>query len=249
MAMPATLPPPSPCKERVFYEPKEYSPGLQLYWASFARSLPDMAEALAHGAEVNWVNTEDDKRTPLMMAVQGVSLMSAALTSCSSRQEVNPNLVFCVPVGFQGSLVTCEFLLQNAANVNQQDAQGRGPLHHATMLGHTGSVLHGCSAACFGDAVLTCSSLFQASLLVPKKGSEPKRRRHRREDAPDHSRGGSQCRHRHTVSVTLILHFSVLAQLIKTLIQIYLDFMLEVTVTAARCHCRFFFYYFQTTFK
>uniref|UniRef100_A0A8C4GPV1 Arf-GAP with coiled-coil, ANK repeat and PH domain-containing protein n=1 Tax=Dicentrarchus labrax TaxID=13489 RepID=A0A8C4GPV1_DICLA len=85
-------------------------PGLQLYWASCARSLPDMAEALAHGAEVNWVNTEDDKRTPLIMAVQG------------------------------GSLVTCEFLLQNAANVNQQDAQGRGPLHHATMLGHTGQV-------------------------------------------------------------------------------------------------------------
>uniref|UniRef100_A0A8C4EVB1 Arf-GAP with coiled-coil, ANK repeat and PH domain-containing protein n=1 Tax=Dicentrarchus labrax TaxID=13489 RepID=A0A8C4EVB1_DICLA len=91
-------------------DPKEYSPGLQLYWASCARSLPDMAEALAHGAEVNWVNTEDDKRTPLIMAVQG------------------------------GSLVTCEFLLQNAANVNQQDAQGRGPLHHATMLGHTGQV-------------------------------------------------------------------------------------------------------------
>uniref|UniRef100_A0A3P8WEU1 Arf-GAP with coiled-coil, ANK repeat and PH domain-containing protein n=1 Tax=Cynoglossus semilaevis TaxID=244447 RepID=A0A3P8WEU1_CYNSE len=110
MAMPATLPPPSPCKEVVFYEPKEYSPGLQLYWASCSRSLPDMAEALAHGAEVNWVNTEDDKRTPLIMAVQG------------------------------GSLVTCEFLLQNAANVNQQDAQGRGPLHHATMLGHTGQV-------------------------------------------------------------------------------------------------------------
>uniref|UniRef100_A0A668AM61 Arf-GAP with coiled-coil, ANK repeat and PH domain-containing protein n=1 Tax=Myripristis murdjan TaxID=586833 RepID=A0A668AM61_9TELE len=110
MPMPATLPPPSPFKETVFYEPKEYSPGLQLYWASYARSLPDMAEALAHGAEVNWVNTEDDKRTPLIMAVQG------------------------------GSLVTCEFLLQNAANVNQQDAQGRGPLHHATILGHTGQV-------------------------------------------------------------------------------------------------------------
>ncbi|XP_029988104.1 arf-GAP with coiled-coil, ANK repeat and PH domain-containing protein 2 isoform X1 [Sphaeramia orbicularis] len=110
MPMPATLPPPSPCKEMAFYEPKEYSPGLQLFWASCARSLPDMAEALAHGAEVNWVNTEDEKRTPLIMAVQG------------------------------GSLVTCEFLLQNAANVNQQDAQGRGPLHHATMLGHTGQV-------------------------------------------------------------------------------------------------------------
>ncbi|XP_064790722.1 arf-GAP with coiled-coil, ANK repeat and PH domain-containing protein 2-like isoform X1 [Oncorhynchus masou masou] len=111
MTMPATLPPPSPCKVVViFSEPKEYSPGLQLYWASCACSLPDMAEALAHGAEVNWVNTDDDKRTPLIMAVQG------------------------------GSLVTCEFLLQNAANVNQQDAQGRGPLHHATILGHTGQV-------------------------------------------------------------------------------------------------------------
>ncbi|XP_075341643.1 arf-GAP with coiled-coil, ANK repeat and PH domain-containing protein 2-like isoform X2 [Odontesthes bonariensis] len=108
--MPTKLPPPSPCKEMVFYEPKEYSPGLQLYWASCARSLPDMAEALAHGAEVNWVNTEEDKRTPLIMAVHG------------------------------GSLVACEFLLQNAGNVNQQDAQGRGPLHHATMLGHTGQV-------------------------------------------------------------------------------------------------------------
>uniref|UniRef100_A0A8C7LYL7 Arf-GAP with coiled-coil, ANK repeat and PH domain-containing protein n=1 Tax=Oncorhynchus mykiss TaxID=8022 RepID=A0A8C7LYL7_ONCMY len=96
--------------ESHLYPPKEYSPGLQLYWASCARSLPDMAEALAHGEEVNWVNTDDDKRTPLIMAVQG------------------------------GSLVTCEFLLQNAANVNQQDAQGRGPLHHATILGHTGQV-------------------------------------------------------------------------------------------------------------
>uniref|UniRef100_A0A8B9JF74 Arf-GAP with coiled-coil, ANK repeat and PH domain-containing protein n=1 Tax=Astyanax mexicanus TaxID=7994 RepID=A0A8B9JF74_ASTMX len=90
--------------------PKEYSPGLQLYWAAFTRSLPDMAEALAHGAEVNWINTEEEKRTPLIMAVHG------------------------------GSLVTCEFLLQNSASVNQQDSQGRGPLHHATILGHTGQV-------------------------------------------------------------------------------------------------------------
>uniref|UniRef100_A0A8C7MH74 Arf-GAP with coiled-coil, ANK repeat and PH domain-containing protein n=1 Tax=Oncorhynchus kisutch TaxID=8019 RepID=A0A8C7MH74_ONCKI len=108
----ATIPSTNSLAEEVviFSEPKEYSPGLQLYWASCARSLPDMAEALAHGAEVNWVNTDNDKRTPLIMAVQG------------------------------GSLVTCEFLLQNAANVNQQDAQGRGPLHHATILGHTGQV-------------------------------------------------------------------------------------------------------------
>ncbi|XP_062411348.1 arf-GAP with coiled-coil, ANK repeat and PH domain-containing protein 2-like isoform X1 [Sardina pilchardus] len=101
----------SPCKEQVvFSEPKEYSPGLQLYWASCARSLPDMAQALAHGAPVNWINAEDDKRTPLIMAVQG------------------------------GSLVACEFLLQNGASVNQQDVHGRGPLHHATIMGHTGQV-------------------------------------------------------------------------------------------------------------
>ncbi|CAB1315638.1 unnamed protein product [Coregonus sp. 'balchen'] len=32
----------------------------------------------------------------------------------------------------------CEFLLQNGADVNQRDMRGRGPLHHATYLGHTG---------------------------------------------------------------------------------------------------------------
>uniref|UniRef100_A0A9J7Z6J5 Arf-GAP with coiled-coil, ANK repeat and PH domain-containing protein n=1 Tax=Cyprinus carpio carpio TaxID=630221 RepID=A0A9J7Z6J5_CYPCA len=88
----------------------ESSPGLQLYWASFCHSLPDMAEALAHGAGVNWTHADEQNRTPLIMAVHG------------------------------GSLVTCEFLLQNSASVNQQDSLGRGPLHHATILGHTGQV-------------------------------------------------------------------------------------------------------------
>ncbi|XP_052447177.1 arf-GAP with coiled-coil, ANK repeat and PH domain-containing protein 2 isoform X3 [Carassius gibelio] len=86
------------------------SPGLQLYWASFCRSLPDMAEALAHGAGVNWTHADEQNRTPLIMAVHG------------------------------GSLVTCEFLLQNSASVNQQDSLGRAPLHHATIRGHTGQV-------------------------------------------------------------------------------------------------------------
>uniref|UniRef100_A0A8C9VRV8 Arf-GAP with coiled-coil, ANK repeat and PH domain-containing protein n=1 Tax=Scleropages formosus TaxID=113540 RepID=A0A8C9VRV8_SCLFO len=110
---PASNPTPLPPHARgsaVPREPKPYSPGLQLFWASCAGSLPDMAEAMAHGAEVNWANVDDDKKTPLIMAVQG------------------------------GSLVTCEFLLQNAASVNQPDAYGRGPLHHATTLGHTGQV-------------------------------------------------------------------------------------------------------------
>ncbi|XP_035190209.1 arf-GAP with coiled-coil, ANK repeat and PH domain-containing protein 2 isoform X1 [Oxyura jamaicensis] len=94
----------------VFIDSKQLSPGLQLYRAAFEKNLPDMAEALAHGAEVNWVNTEENKATPLIQAVRG------------------------------GSLVTCEFLLQNGANVNIRDTKGRGPLHHATVLGHTGQV-------------------------------------------------------------------------------------------------------------
>ncbi|XP_074046685.1 arf-GAP with coiled-coil, ANK repeat and PH domain-containing protein 2 isoform X2 [Macrotis lagotis] len=94
----------------VFLEFKHLHPGLQLYRASYEKRLPDMAEALAHGADVNWANPEENKATPLIQAVLG------------------------------GSLVTCEFLLQNGANVNQRDTKGRGPLHHATVLGHTGQV-------------------------------------------------------------------------------------------------------------
>ncbi|XP_071070794.1 arf-GAP with coiled-coil, ANK repeat and PH domain-containing protein 2 isoform X3 [Dasypus novemcinctus] len=94
----------------VFLDSKHINPGLQLYRASYEKNLPKMAEALAHGADVNWANSEENKATPLVQAVLG------------------------------GSLVTCEFLLQNGANVNQRDVQGRGPLHHATVLGHTGQV-------------------------------------------------------------------------------------------------------------
>ncbi|XP_076131904.1 arf-GAP with coiled-coil, ANK repeat and PH domain-containing protein 3 [Alosa pseudoharengus] len=89
---------------------RELHPGALLYKASHARNLPIMAEALAHGADVNSVNDEDEGKTPLIQAVIG------------------------------GSLIACEFLLQNGADVNQRDAKGRGPLHHATYLGHTGQV-------------------------------------------------------------------------------------------------------------
>ncbi|KAK7905133.1 hypothetical protein WMY93_017740 [Mugilogobius chulae] len=85
-------------------------PGTLLYKASRARNLPVMAEALAHGADVNMCNDEEEGKTPLIQAVIG------------------------------GSLIACEFLLQNAADVNQKDSRGRGPLHHATYMGHTGQV-------------------------------------------------------------------------------------------------------------
>ncbi|XP_043919133.1 arf-GAP with coiled-coil, ANK repeat and PH domain-containing protein 3 isoform X1 [Protopterus annectens] len=87
---------------------RELHPGLLIYKASRARNLPVMAEALAHGADVNWVNDEDENKTPLIQAVIG------------------------------GSLIACEFLLQNGADVNQRDRRGRAPLHHATYMGHTG---------------------------------------------------------------------------------------------------------------
>ncbi|XP_072704798.1 arf-GAP with coiled-coil, ANK repeat and PH domain-containing protein 1 [Ciconia boyciana] len=88
--------------------PPSLHPGALLYWAAQHRRLPTMADALAHGADPGWVNTAEDNRTPLLQAVTA------------------------------NSLLACEFLLQNGASVNQSDSRGRGPLHHATMLGHTG---------------------------------------------------------------------------------------------------------------
>ncbi|XP_008008312.1 arf-GAP with coiled-coil, ANK repeat and PH domain-containing protein 1 isoform X1 [Chlorocebus sabaeus] len=84
-------------------------PGALLFRASgHPPSLPTMADALAHGADVNWVNGGQENATPLIQATAA------------------------------NSLLACEFLLQNGANVNQADSTGRGPLHHATILGHTG---------------------------------------------------------------------------------------------------------------
>uniref|UniRef100_A0A8C8S7S5 Arf-GAP with coiled-coil, ANK repeat and PH domain-containing protein n=1 Tax=Pelusios castaneus TaxID=367368 RepID=A0A8C8S7S5_9SAUR len=88
--------------------PEGLHPGALLYWAAGQQNLPTMADALAHGADVNWVNSAEESRTPLLRAVAA------------------------------NSLLACEFLLQNGASVNQADSTGRGPLHHATILGHTG---------------------------------------------------------------------------------------------------------------
>ncbi|XP_026076874.1 arf-GAP with coiled-coil, ANK repeat and PH domain-containing protein 3 isoform X4 [Carassius auratus] len=89
---------------------RELDPKTLLHKASRARNIPVMAEALAHGADVNSVSEEDQSKSPLIQAVTG------------------------------GSLIACEFLLQNGADVNQRDVRGRAPLHHATCLGHTGQV-------------------------------------------------------------------------------------------------------------
>ncbi|XP_013850973.1 arf-GAP with coiled-coil, ANK repeat and PH domain-containing protein 3 isoform X2 [Sus scrofa] len=89
---------------------RELHPGLLAHRAARTSDLPALAAALAHGAEVNWADAEDEGKTPLVQAVLG------------------------------GSLIVCEFLLQNGADVNQRDSRGRAPLHHATLLGRTGQV-------------------------------------------------------------------------------------------------------------
>ncbi|XP_064415428.1 arf-GAP with coiled-coil, ANK repeat and PH domain-containing protein 2 isoform X2 [Latimeria chalumnae] len=91
-------------------DPSELHPGMRLYRAALEGDLPSMAEALAHGADVNWVNKEEDGKTPLIISTCG------------------------------GSLVSSEFLLQNGANVNYRDKKGRGAIHAATYQGHTGQV-------------------------------------------------------------------------------------------------------------
>ncbi|KAF3837091.1 hypothetical protein F7725_004555 [Dissostichus mawsoni] len=60
-----------------------------------AANFPVMADALAHGANVNWVNVTEESSTPLIQAVSA------------------------------NALAACEFLLQNGANVNQADSNGR----------------------------------------------------------------------------------------------------------------------------
>ncbi|KAL5013373.1 hypothetical protein ScPMuIL_007643 [Solemya velum] len=85
-------------------------PNMLLYKAAQARNLPVMLEALANGADPNWVNSDEEKKTPLMKAVE------------------------------TGSLSACEFLLLNGAKLDRKDKNCRTPLHHATILGHTGQV-------------------------------------------------------------------------------------------------------------
>ncbi|MED6277948.1 hypothetical protein CHARACLAT_018680 [Characodon lateralis] len=84
--------------------------GHRLYQASLAGDLVALATALAQGAEVNCSVAEEEGRTALIAAAVG------------------------------GSLLACEFLLQNGANVNHRDLRGRGALHAAATAGHTGQV-------------------------------------------------------------------------------------------------------------
>lgn len=47
-------------------------PGALLYRSAALQNFPVMADALAHGADVNWVNVSEESSTPLIQAVSVV---------------------------------------------------------------------------------------------------------------------------------------------------------------------------------
>ncbi|CAH0555934.1 unnamed protein product [Brassicogethes aeneus] len=85
-------------------------PNLLLYKAALAHNIPVMCEALALGADKNYVNTEDRGRSTIHQAV------------------------------LSGSVMPCAYLILNGVKINAQDVNGKTPLHLATQEGHTAQV-------------------------------------------------------------------------------------------------------------
>lgn len=96
-----------------------------------------MVTALAEGAEVSGSVSEEEGRTALIGAAVGVrrrQLVSYVLSHLFATPQTRLFSGRCL----QGSLLACEFLLQNGANINHRDLRGRGALHAAATAGHTG---------------------------------------------------------------------------------------------------------------
>lgn len=75
---------------------RELHPGLLAHRAARTRDLPALAAALAHGAEVNWADAEDEGKTPLVQAVLGVSGAGAARrTRVHADTGIKPALGTC----------------------------------------------------------------------------------------------------------------------------------------------------------
>ncbi|GJQ71464.1 hypothetical protein Trydic_g11187 [Trypoxylus dichotomus] len=85
-------------------------PEALLYKAAAAHNIPVMCEALALGADKQWINSDDRNRCALHQAI------------------------------LSGSVMACAYLLLNGARINVQDDDGKTPLHLATHEGHTAQV-------------------------------------------------------------------------------------------------------------
>ncbi|KAG1649790.1 Arf-GAP with coiled-coil, ANK repeat and PH domain-containing protein 2 [Nymphon striatum] len=85
-------------------------PNLLLYRAASVHNLPVMCQAIANGADTNWINEEDFSRRPLHQAI------------------------------LSGSFKACEYLMLNGSKCKVHDKNMQTPLHLATEFGHTGQV-------------------------------------------------------------------------------------------------------------
>lgn len=75
-------------------DPRELHPGALLYRSSRLHSLPLMAEALAHGADVHAACEEEEGKTPLIQAVTGVRPSVINMPEYFDLDKVMWNLLF-----------------------------------------------------------------------------------------------------------------------------------------------------------
>jgi len=85
-------------------------PNRLLFRASRVHNVPLMCQAIALGADRDWISDGDNFSTPIHQSI------------------------------LSGSVMACEFLLLNGAKINAIDGQGNSPLHLAANQGRTAQV-------------------------------------------------------------------------------------------------------------